>query len=559
MSPKPWRFSCAIDTLPRKSSCGDDGSLLETVPSKVLEESDKISSSDCVTPALPCKYCSKQFKTKNSLSSHTSLHHGEERQKTEKKSMTGISRDINRNLLLLESLSDSSGHLLNADIITREIFKTGVQPEKIDQEENFLAQPEEIDQEENILPDKLTSIRPVKRKSFPKPVKLKMSKYFQLPHSPRKSAKLVQSPTNVSKHFPSSTSPPTPPPPPPTSTIATLPPTKCASCSRKCTLAAGDELPCCSRCKEDQARLLRAAAKSSKRKQQQQRLKDVEKNLKLDTYASSIDESSDVVLTAPKLVDQVLELHETLGWGLTSTVSLSHSQLEESSSVSKEFSNYVDVDVYVVQRSFVKYAEPESIIIDVLVNYNATNTKSENIFNVDGLPDCPVLATPIVSGKMAAPTKPVVSPSQVPDDESRSMVASPDTRHGLKVTRGKVSVTLQCSGLSKLEDMERLNQNYQLIKIIEVSTPVAILSSIEQSDSTHNLYYPISSVSSSSVPPISSPSSHFTTRPKRSCSSKMECPSCGQLSLLLVHDFCCDSCVAAQEQLLRIKRRKTVG
>jgi len=545
MSPKPWRFSCAIDTLPMKSSCGDDGSLLETV----LEESDKISSSDCVTPANPCKYCSKQFKTKNSLSTHTSLHHGEERQKTEKKSMTGISRDINRNLALLESLSDSSGNLLNADIITREIFKTGVQPEEIDEEENFQAQPEEI---ENILPDNLTSIRPVKRKSFPNPVNLKMSKSFQLLHSPWKSAKLAQSPTSVQKHVP-------------TSAAATLPPSKCASCSRKCTLAAGDELACCSRCKEDQARLFRAAAKSSKRKHQQQGLTDVDKNLKLDTYAAAIDESSDVVLSAPKQVNQVLEFNETSsrdssGLELTSSLSLSHAQLEEASSVSKESTNSVeareaigellkeninknmtsekDGDVSVVQSSFVKYSEPESIIINILVTPKA-------------VPDCQVLATPIVSGKMAAPTNAVVPSSQVP-----GMVPSTDTWHGLKVTRGKVSVTLQCSGLSKLVDMERLNQNEHITKVVEdslnVSTPVAILSSTDQNDDTAHLDYPISS-----VPPSSS--SHLPTRPKRRCSSRVECPSCGQLSLLPEHDFCCDSCVAAQEQLLRIKKRKIVG
>jgi len=33
------------------------------------------------TPGYTCKYCSKQFKTKNSLNTHTSLHHREERKK----------------------------------------------------------------------------------------------------------------------------------------------------------------------------------------------------------------------------------------------------------------------------------------------------------------------------------------------------------------------------------------------------------------------------------------------------------------------------------------------
>jgi len=33
------------------------------------------------TPAYPCKYCSKEFKTKNSLNTHTSIHHRDERRK----------------------------------------------------------------------------------------------------------------------------------------------------------------------------------------------------------------------------------------------------------------------------------------------------------------------------------------------------------------------------------------------------------------------------------------------------------------------------------------------
>jgi len=33
------------------------------------------------TPAYPCKYCSKEFKTKNSLNTHTSIHHRDERKK----------------------------------------------------------------------------------------------------------------------------------------------------------------------------------------------------------------------------------------------------------------------------------------------------------------------------------------------------------------------------------------------------------------------------------------------------------------------------------------------
>jgi len=39
------------------------------------------------TPAYPCNYCSKEFKTKNSLNTHTSVHHRDERRK---KKMTGI-------------------------------------------------------------------------------------------------------------------------------------------------------------------------------------------------------------------------------------------------------------------------------------------------------------------------------------------------------------------------------------------------------------------------------------------------------------------------------------
>jgi len=127
------------------------------------------------------------------------------------------------------------------------------------------------------------------------------------------------------------------------------------------------------------------------------------------------------------------------------------------------------------------------------------------------------------------------------------------------ITVDKVSKSAQDFTVGKSSSLNILDPTHDNPSMVVRNHSPGSSDQTNQSDNVLSfLMSPSSKYASSPLSPLSASSAPLQTRPKRISSSKRECPSCGKLSLLPGQAVCCGSCVAAQEQLLRQKRRKTL-
>jgi len=230
----------------------------------------------------------------------------------------------------------------------------------------------------------------------------------------------------------------------------------------------------------------------------------------------------------------------------------------------------------------VKCSEPEATILDQCVkNKDFGEIDADSRTSRQGI--VPVLLSNDACTKLAPH-------SEVEGPRSESLLSQRRTR-GMSNPEGRVC-KVKCkyvdNSVFKLQDTEKIKQleNHTVDKISKStqdfstgkSSFLSILdpthdnpsmvvrnhrpgSSVQTNQSDNvlsSLMSPNSKSTSFALSPLTASSAPLLTRPKRISSSKRECPSCGKLSLLPGQAVCCGSCVAAQEQLLRQKRRKTL-
>jgi len=128
-------------------------------------------------------------------------------------------------------LTDPSGNLFSADEILRQIFGSEASPQN---RPNVTASKQK-------LPDQETHIRPVKRKSFPKPISIKKSRSPRVLSSSSRPFSTADSLSTASS------------------------PSACFICALQCQAEEDDRLACCFACKKAQAKLLKTSPRPVKR------------------------------------------------------------------------------------------------------------------------------------------------------------------------------------------------------------------------------------------------------------------------------------------------------